>query len=472
MNPTILLRGLRRSPRLSLAVIVCIALGMAATAAVATLIDLTSFRAPSFPHAERLVRIWNSEAGAEQRDLLAFRDAADLRERLTALDALESAAPARLIWHREGDIGRRVEGEAVSVGYFELLGVKPYIGRMISQEEHARGDAVLLLSHATWGREFNYDEDVIGQALRVSYQNDGDSAVYTIVGVLPPDFAGTTEEDMPDLEFWIPLRNYYDAEARQDRTLRGILALGRLAPGATIAQAQAQADALDAALEGEYGAFADDHVFRVEAFGANWRSPFRTASTAFGTAALLLLGIAVVNVALLLLARTLERRHEFAVRGALGAGRRHVLVQVLAETLVLASIGGLIGLFAAAPLLGGFLRIADVTVPSYLDPGPEGLTLAVTFAALLAAGIAAAALPAWLGVRVDAADALREGSSRLAGSGQASRCAGDRRDRHPQIAGRDGCARSARRHPAWFADGARGTCRGSRRLARVRPRAG
>src|SRR5690606_25409810 len=158
MNTMTLLRGLRRSPRLSLAVVACIALGMAATAAVATLIDLTTFRAPRFPAAERFVRIWNSELGTDQRDLLAFRDVVDLRGRLAALDALESAAPARLVWHRSGDIGRRVEGEAVSAGYFDLLGVRPYIGRMISPEEHARGDAVLLLSYATWGREFGYDE--------------------------------------------------------------------------------------------------------------------------------------------------------------------------------------------------------------------------------------------------------------------------------------------------------------------------
>jgi predicted permease len=421
VNFNILIRGLRRSPRLSLAVVFCIALGMAATAAVATLIDLTTFRSPPFPDAERFVRVWNSEAGTEQRDMLAYRDLFDLRERLTALDVLESAARARLIWHREGDIGRRVEGEAITPGYFDLLGVEPYIGRMISAEEHARGDAVLLLGYGTWGREFNYDEDVLGQPLRVSYQVDGSSAVYTIVGVLPPEFAGTTEEDMPDLEFWIPLDNYFDGELREDRSAQGLLALGRLAPGATIAQAQAQADALNAALEGEFDAFANDHVFTVEPFGANWRSPFRTASAAFGLAALLLLGIAVVNVALLLLARTLERRHEFAVRGALGAGRRQLLGQVLSETLLLAFIGGVIGVLLAAPLLDFFLGIADVNVPAYLDPRPELATLAVTFAVLLLAGFVAAALPAWLGARVDAADALREGSSKVAGSGHASR---------------------------------------------------
>jgi putative ABC transport system permease protein len=421
VNPNILFRGLRRSPRLSLAVVFCIALGMAATAAVATLIDLTTFRAPPFPNAERFVRIWNSEAGVEQRDMLAYRDFADLRERLTALDALESAARARLIWHREGDIGRRVEGEAITAGYFDLLDVEPYIGRMISAEEHARGDAVLVLGYDTWGREFNYDEEILGKPLRVSYQVDGSSAVYTVIGVLPPDFAGTTEEDMPDLEFWIPLENYFTDELQEDRSAQGLLALGRLAPGATIAQAQSQADALNAALEGEFDAFANDHVFTVEPFGANWRSPFRTASAAFGLAALLLLGIAVVNVALLLLARTLERRHEFAVRGALGAGRRQLLGQVLVETMVLALIGGVIGVLLASPLLNFFLGIAEVIVPGYLDPRPQLPTLAVTFAVLLLAGFAAAALPAWLGARVDAAEALREGSSKVAGSGQASR---------------------------------------------------
>lgn len=394
---------------------------MAATAAVATLIDLTNFRTPPFPDAERLVRIWNSEAGSELRDELAYRDYSDLRERLTALDALEGASRARLIWHRSGGIGRRVEGEAVSAGYFDLLDVQPYIGRMISAEEHARGDGVLLLSYDTWVREFNYDEDVLGQSLRVSYQVEGDSAVYTVIGVLPPEFAGTTEDDMPDLEFWIPLDNYLVGNAREDRSVRAMFAIGRLAPGATLTQAQAQADSLNAALQGEFDAFANEHVFTVEPFGANWRSPFKTASAAFGVAALLLLAIAVVNVALLLLARTLERRHEFAVRGALGAGRRQLLGQVLVETLVLAFIGGFIGVLAAAPLLDAFLRIADVTVPGYLDARPELLTLGVSFIVLLMAGFAAAALPAWFGARVDAADALREGSSRVAGSGHASR---------------------------------------------------
>lgn len=419
MNISSVFRGLRRSPRLGIAVVLCIALGMAATAAVATLIDLTAFRAPPFPHAERLARVWNSERGSDQRDMLAFRDFVDLKERVVAFDALEGAARARLVWHLPDTSGRRVEGEAVSAGYFELLDVEPYLGRAIAPEEHARGDAVLLLSYDSWGREFGFDENILGRALRVSFQNRSDFATYTVIGVLPPTFAGTTEDDMPDLEFWIPLRNYLFGEAYENRAVRTMLALGRLAPAATLTQAQVQADALGAALAGEFDAFSNDHVFRVEAFGANWRSPFRQASTAFGIAAVLLLAVAVVNVALLLLARTLERRHEFAVRGALGASRALLLRQVLTETLLLAFIGGIVGVLAAAPLLDVFLGIADVNVPLYLDPRPELAVLATSFVLLIVAGCAAAALPAWVGARVDAADALREGSSKLSGSRRA-----------------------------------------------------
>lgn len=417
------LRRLSRKPGFTLAVVFTFALGMAATAAVTTLIDLTTFRAPPFPDAKRLVRVWNSEAGSTQREMLAYRDFADIAERVPAFDALEAAARARLIWHRSGNIGRRVEGEAVTSGYFDLLDVQPYIGRMMSAEEHARGDAVLLLSYDSWGREFGYDEDILGQPLRVSYQNRGDAAVYTVIGVLPPGFAGTTEDDMPDLEFWIPLRNYLFGEALEARSVRTMLAIGRLAPGTNIEQAQVQVDALNAALEGEYDAFASAHVFRVEAFGANWRAPFRKARAAFGLAALLLLGIAVLNVSLLMLARSLERRHEFAVRGALGAGHRQLLGQVLGETLLVAFAGGVIGVLAAAPLLDVFLRVADVSVPEYLDPRPEGATLAVTFVVLIVAGCLAAALPAWFGARVEAAGALREASAKLAGSLQATRWA-------------------------------------------------
>lgn len=421
MTLKFVLRSLRRSPRLSLAVIFCMALGMAATAAVATLIDLTMFRTAPFPDADRFVRIWNAERGSDDRDELSYRDFVDLRERLTSLDALEGAARARLIWHRTGEIGRRVEGEAVTPGYFELLGVQPYLGRMISREEHARGDAVMLLSWRTWGRAFNYDEGVLGQPVRVSYQIQGDSAVYTIVGVLPPDFAGTTEDDMPDLEYWIPLSNYIVGDAREQRSVRPILALGRLTPGAAVSQAQAQADALNAALEGEFDGFASEHTFNVEVFGTNWRSPFQAASATFGVAALLLLATAIVNIALLLLARALERRQEFAVRGALGAGRRQLVGQVLLETLLLAFVGGCLGVLTAPALLEFFLGLADVAVPEYLNPGPAPATLALTFVILVAAGCAAAMLPAWFGARVGAAEALSEGSAKLAGSGSSGR---------------------------------------------------
>lgn len=221
---------------------------------------------------------------------------------------------------------------------------------------------------------------------------------------------------MPDLEFWVPVQNYLGDDAREDRTLRFVYAIGRLAPGATLAQAQSQADALSATLEGEFAALADDHAFRVEQFGADWREPFRDAGSVFGAAALLLLAVAVINVALLLLVRTLESRHAFAIRSALGASRGRLAGRVLAETLSLAVIGGVIGVLVAAPLLDVFLGLADVNVPAYISAGPSGTTLAASFFILLVAGSLAALIPAWIGATTPAMAALRDGNARLTGS--------------------------------------------------------
>ena len=403
--------------RLNVAVVFCIALGMAATAAVATLVDLTNFRAPPFPDAERLVRVWNAEQGGSRRDMLSYRDWSDLRESVPALETFEGAARSRLIWHLPGTAGRRVEGEAVSGGYFDLLGVRPMIGRAISAEEYAAGEQVLLLSHNSWTRHFDQDPEIVGRGITISYQNGGTGAVFTVIGVLGPDFTGTIEDDMPDLEFWTPLHEQFSAEERDDRALRAMFGIGKLAPGASIAQARAQVEALNASLAGEYAAFQDAHEFHVERFGANWREPFQDAGLAFGGAALLLLAVAVVNVALLLLTRASERRHEFAIRAALGAGQGRLARRVVAETLVLAAVGGVIGMVAAAPLLQFFLGIVEVNIPTYLEVRPGVATLAGSFVALSLAGLGASLLPAWLGARTPAAVALRHGGRRVTGLG-------------------------------------------------------
>ncbi len=415
------LHRVRRSPRLSVAVVLCIALGMAATASVATLVSLTSFQMLPFPDAERLVRIWNSEEGGDARDALAWGDYRELADGMATVDRLEATARSRLIFHLPGRPGRRVEGEAVSDGYLDLLDVGPFMGRRFTEAEKTAGDPVMLLSHRTWGREFNYDEDIIGTTVRTSTQVEGIETTYTVIGVMPPDFHGTIEDDMPDLEFWVPVRSYYEAETLNSHEIRGTLAIGRLRAGTGITAAQQEAAAIAEVLAPEYAAFTDSHSFRVEPMGANWRAGFRQANGLLAGAAGLLLAVAVFNVAMLLVARALERRHELALRGALGASRAQLVVPVLGETLLLALLGGAIGLAVAGPLLSAFLGMSGMQVPEYLTIRPDATTMLVTFTAMLLAGSLAAVMPSLAGTRVDVNDALREGSARLSGSRSSAR---------------------------------------------------
>jgi len=414
-------RRILKSPRISSAVVLCIALGMAATASVSTLISLTSLRPLPFPDAERLVRIWNVEQGSARQDSLAPADLADLEVGMNSLDRLEATARSRLIWDRPGEPGRRVEGEAVTSGYFSLLHVSAFIGRLISADEFSRGEPVMLLSHAAWGREFQFDPDIVGKPLRTLTQDQETATSYTIIGVLPPDFHGTIEDDMPDLEFFIPFRAYLNAEERSRRDLRNVLAIGRLGEGVELPAAQAGADILADTLAPEFAQISEGHGFQVEHLGASWRAGFNQANALLAGAAVLLLAIAVLNVAMLLVSRTVERRHDLAIRGALGAGRARLLAPVVGETLLLSLAGGLIGCIVAAPLLSGFLALANTDIPTYMDIQTDVYTLAIAFAAMLIGGLLAASLPAWAAASVDVNDSLRDGSGRMAGSRATSR---------------------------------------------------
>jgi len=414
-------RRILKSPRISSAVVLCIALGMAATASVSTLISLTSLRPLPFPDAERLVRIWNVEQGSARQDSLAPADLADLEVGMNSLDRLEATARSRLIWDRPGEPGRRVEGEAVTSGYFSLLHVSAFIGRLISADEFSRGEPVMLLSHAAWGREFQFDPDIVGKPLRTLTQDQETATSYTIIGVLPPDFHGTIEDDMPDLEFFIPFRAYLNAEERSRRDLRNVLAIGRLGEGVELPAAQAEADILADTLAPEFAQISEGHGFQVEHLGASWRAGFNQANALLAGAAVLLLAIAVLNVAMLLVSRTVERRHDLAIRGALGAGRARLLAPVVGETLLLSLAGGLIGCIVAAPLLSGFLALANTDIPTYMDIQTDVYTLAIAFAAMLIGGLLAASLPAWAAASVDVNDSLRDGSGRMAGSRATSR---------------------------------------------------
>jgi predicted permease len=406
------LRSLRSARRLAAGVVVCTAIGMAATGMLGALLEMAMFEQPPFPAAERLVRVWNADDAGERRQPLAYPDFLDLEAALDSLERLEAAGRARLIWQREGRPGRRVEGEAVTQGYFDLLGVTPLLGRRFTPSEWRGEGRVLMLGYDAWIREYAGREDIVGTTLRASTQALEPPSLYTIVGVLPPDFHGTIEDDMPDLEFWLPVAGYLSADARGDRAVRNLLAIGRLAPGESMESLESQAGSLAVQLAPEFRAFADAHDFQVESLGANWRAPYRRAAPLLSVAAMLLLAIAAANVALLVMTRALERRHEFALRRVLGARRWQLMSDVVAEVLVLTLLGGILGAAAAPRLLDAVLAVGEVQVPLYVSPAPSSATLAAAFLVLLGVALAAAFLPLLFGGRMPPAAAVNESGLR------------------------------------------------------------
>jgi predicted permease len=395
------IRSTRRSARLSLAAVACIGLGTAASSAILTLYSSAVLRPLPFPDSGRLVRVWLDDPGVEPRRQLTLPDVRDLESQLTRLDPFVAAARSRIMFL--GDRGaRRVEGEAVTLRYFDLLGIEPFIGRAFLPDEFSPGsEPVMVLSFGTWNTHFGADRDILGTTIRTAIRN------YTVVGVLPPDFLGTIEDDIPDIEFWIPMEQDRTEEIRQSREGSGyIWTIGRLGPGVEFAQAQQEVRAIGTRLAEQYPETRGPMGLRVEPLGENWREDLRGQSHLLLAAAGLLLLVAASNAAGLFTARSLARLHEMAIRAALGAARSRLIRQVFIETTILVAVGSSLGTLIAPFVLRTFLSIAPNEIPEYVSITLDLRTLGLVLLVLAVTAVASGILPAILGSRVDPAGAL------------------------------------------------------------------
>jgi predicted permease len=400
-------KSLLRSRRLSVAAILCVGLGAAATASVGTFVSATLLRPLPFPSSERLVRIWFQE-GENPRVHLSIPEIGDLAS-LGSFDQLLGTARSRFVGIFEGG-AERVRGEGVTANYFEVLGLQARTGRLFGPDDY-RADAppVAVVSSRAWVARYGADPQIVGRTLRT------DRKSFTIVGVLPAGFAGTVEDDV--VEVWMPLTHYEPAELLQNREERPAWAIGRLREGVGLEAARAEVEALTRTLRDEHPNIYPRMRLAVEPMGENWRAGLRPRGLMLTAASGILLLVAAINVAGLLLARVLDRRREMAVRAALGAGRGRLVGQLMTEALVLASLGGLVGFVAAPWVLEGFLLMTPVALPSYLSLSLDTRALVYSFLALAAAGVVAGCAPALVGSRVSPGEALREGG-RAAVSGR------------------------------------------------------
>jgi putative ABC transport system permease protein len=381
------LRGLLRSPGLSLAATLCIALGAAATTSVATLANAVLVRPVPFPDADRLLRVWLEEPGVP-RVSLSIPESREIHG-LDAFDKVSATARVRAVTVL-ADGAQRLRGESVDRGYFETLGLRAAAGRLLTDDDH-RPDAppAVILSHGLWTRSFGASPAAIGTILRTQ------RSAFTIVGVASRGFTGTVEDD--EVEFWIPIEHHEPRAALQDRTVRQTWIIARLAAGTQAPAASAQLDALTSAWRARDPERYRNLTFHAEPLGESWRGGLRRGTGLLVGAAAALLAIGALNVGCLLLARVMDRRREFAVRVALGASRGRIIRQLVLESAVMCAAGGLLGLVAGPALLKTFLAASPVALPGYLDLTPDARVAIVAIAALTIAALAAGTAPALVG---------------------------------------------------------------------------
>ncbi|HKQ77973.1 MAG TPA: ABC transporter permease [Blastocatellia bacterium] len=307
-----------------------------------------------------------------------------------------------------GEEAHYVNSLQVSADFFPILGVNPLLGRTFtSAEDQPGGERVVVISHSLWRRVFNGARQIIGRTVSMS----GES--YTVVGVMPPGF-----QTRPSAEIWIPLRAVFDAADRSNNYMM----LGRIKPGVTPEQAQADLDRALSAMRRDY----PEHV-DVQETAAVVRYQDRLVGDT-KRPLLLLLGavgfvllIACANVANLLLSRAAARSKEMSVRAALGAGRSRLTRQLLTESLLLAGAGAALGLLLANFGLKSLLGLIPDSLPRASEISIDPLALLFTVCVAAAAGIVFGLAPALSAGKLNLVKALREGGGRTTGAASTTR---------------------------------------------------
>ena len=415
------LRAFAKQPLFTAVVVLTFALGIGANTAVFSVLNAVFLRPLPFREPENLVALGEFDA-REKADpgtdieSISYLDYVDWRDQTRVFDKIAVYTNSSVSTLTDGNEATHVQGESVSADLFTLLGVQPALGRTFLPVEDEPGHHVVILSHALWKTRFGGDRAIIGKNLTL----DGQS--FQVVGVMPERFTFPIASNPPEL--WIPMSLLRQPPKdgsppmTEQRDNDFMHCIARLKPGVSIHQAQANIDTVTANWRRQYpdlklhvGAKV---VPQIGFMIGNTHSALLMLCAMAGCVLL----VACVNVANLLLARSLSRNREISIRAALGAGRWHIIKQLLAESALLGMFGGFAGLLLAIWGVDS-LKALLPSIPRIEEISPDPRVLAFTGLISLGVGIVAGLLPAWRASHPNLATSLNEaarGSSQGAGS--------------------------------------------------------
>ncbi|MDP9003947.1 MAG: ABC transporter permease [Verrucomicrobiota bacterium] len=403
-------RQLLKSPGFSFVAVGTLALGIGANTAIFTIVNAVFVEELPYRDANRIVAIWETNAARPGvSNTVAPANFIRWKERATAFESLAAYAETRANLTDRGNPEELI-AQNVTADYFSVSGVEPFLGRAFTAEESADPkSSAVILSYELWQRRFGADPALIGQIIQLNGKPQ------TVIGIMPAGVrlylkAGSLVNKPVD--FWWPF--VLGPEARQPMG-RYLTVIGRLKPGATLERARAEMKAISTSVTAELPAFDTGWGIKVVPLREELSGEIRPALLLLSGAVAFVLLIACANVANLLLARGAARRHEMAIRTALGATRLQIIRQLLVESLLLGALGGLLSLLVAQWGLALLVALSPVDVTSLSQLSLSYPVLAFTGTISILTAVACGLAAALDGSRPDMQQALTEGGRQIGG---------------------------------------------------------